>query len=41
MIIGGGDTGADCLGNSHREKPASVTQLELLPAAARHARPRT
>jgi glutamate synthase (NADPH) small chain len=31
VIIGGGDTGADCLGNSHREGPASVTQFELLP----------
>ena len=31
VIIGGGDTGADCLGNSHREAPASVTQFELLP----------
>ena len=31
IIIGGGDTGADCLGNSHREKPASITQFELLP----------
>jgi glutamate synthase (NADPH/NADH) small chain len=31
IIIGGGDTGADCLGNSHREEPASVTQFELLP----------
>jgi glutamate synthase (NADPH/NADH) small chain len=31
VIIGGGDTGADCLGNSHRENPLSVTQLELLP----------
>ena len=31
VIIGGGDTGADCLGNSHREDPASVTQFELLP----------
>src|SRR5918998_937981 len=31
VIIGGGDTGADCLGNSHREKPASITQFELLP----------
>jgi glutamate synthase (NADPH/NADH) small chain len=30
IIIGGGDTGADCLGNSHRELPRSVTQLELL-----------
>jgi glutamate synthase (NADPH/NADH) small chain len=31
VIIGGGDTGADCLGNSHRENPASITQFELLP----------
>jgi glutamate synthase (NADPH) small chain len=31
VIIGGGDTGADCLGTSHRERPLSVTQLELLP----------
>jgi glutamate synthase (NADPH/NADH) small chain len=31
VIIGGGDTGADCLGDSHREDPASVTQFELLP----------
>jgi len=31
IIIGGGDTGADCLGNSHREAPASVTQFELMP----------
>src|ERR671916_111685 len=31
VIIGGGDTGADCLGNSHREKAASITQFELLP----------
>jgi glutamate synthase (NADPH/NADH) small chain len=31
VIIGGGDTGADCLGNSHREQPASITQFELLP----------
>jgi glutamate synthase (NADPH/NADH) small chain len=31
VIIGGGDTGADCLGTSHRQCPASVTQFELLP----------
>jgi len=31
VIIGGGDTGADCLGNSHRENPRSITQFELLP----------
>ena len=31
VIIGGGDTGADCLGTAHRQGAASVTQLELLP----------
>jgi glutamate synthase (NADPH/NADH) small chain len=31
MIIGGGDTGADCLGTAHRQGAKSVTQLELLP----------
>ena len=31
IIIGGGDTGADCLGTAHRQGAASVTQLELMP----------
>jgi glutamate synthase (NADPH) small chain len=31
VIIGGGDTGADCLGTVHRHGAASVTQLEILP----------
>jgi glutamate synthase (NADPH/NADH) small chain len=31
VIIGGGDTGADCLGTVHRQGAASVSQLELLP----------
>jgi glutamate synthase (NADPH/NADH) small chain len=31
VIIGGGDTGADCLGTSHRHKAASVHQFEILP----------
>jgi glutamate synthase (NADPH) small chain len=31
IIIGGGDTGADCLGTSHRQKAASVHQFEILP----------
>ena len=31
VIIGGGDTGADCLGTSHRHKPASVQQFEIMP----------
>ena len=31
IIIGGGDTGADCLGTAHRQGAKSVHQLELLP----------
>ncbi|MFK5635379.1 MULTISPECIES: glutamate synthase subunit beta [unclassified Ornithinimicrobium] len=31
VIIGGGDTGADCLGTAHRQGASSVTQLEILP----------
>jgi len=31
IIIGGGDTGADCLGTAHRQGAASITQLEILP----------
>ena len=31
VIIGGGDTGTDCLGTAHRQGCASVHQLELLP----------
>ena len=31
VIIGGGDTGADCLGTSHRQGAMSVTQLEIMP----------
>src|SRR6476660_3351893 len=31
VIIGGGDTGADCLGTAHRQGAASVAQFELLP----------
>jgi glutamate synthase (NADPH/NADH) small chain len=31
VIIGGGDTGADCLGTSHRQGARSITQFELLP----------
>jgi len=33
VIIGGGDTGADCLGTAHRQGARSVHQLELLPRA--------
>jgi glutamate synthase (NADPH/NADH) small chain len=31
VIIGGGDTGADCLGTAHRQKAASVQQFEIMP----------
>ncbi len=31
VIIGGGDTGADCLGTSHRHGAKAIVQLELLP----------
>ena len=31
VVLGGGDTGSDCVGTSNRHKAASVTQFELLP----------
>ncbi len=31
LVIGGGDTGADCVGTSNRQGARSVTQLEILP----------
>ncbi len=31
VVIGGGDTGSDCVGTSNRQKAASVTQFEVLP----------
>jgi len=31
VIIGGGDTGADCLGTSHRHKAKSIVQFEIMP----------
>lgn len=38
VVIGGGDTGADCVGTSNRDGAASVTQIELLakPPQERH-----
>jgi glutamate synthase (NADPH/NADH) small chain len=36
VIIGGGDTGSDCLGTSHRQGAASVTQLEIMPTPPEH-----
>ncbi len=39
IILGGGDTGADCLGTAHRQKAASVHQLQIhaMPPEDRHA----
>ena len=31
IVIGGGDTGSDCVGTSNRQGAASVTQLEIMP----------
>ncbi|HVF65031.1 MAG TPA: glutamate synthase subunit beta [Casimicrobiaceae bacterium] len=31
VVIGGGDTGSDCVGTSNRQRAASITQFELLP----------
>ena len=36
VVIGGGDTGSDCVGTSHRQGAASVTQLERLPRPPEH-----
>src|SRR6202046_4616898 len=41
VIIGGGDTGADCLGTSHRQKAASVKQLEIMPMPPEDRAPST
>jgi len=36
VVIGGGDTGSDCVGTSNRHGAASVTQFELLPQPPEH-----
>jgi glutamate synthase (NADPH/NADH) small chain len=41
VIIGGGDTGADCLGTCHRQKPLSVHQFEILPKPPEERSPLT
>ena len=41
VIIGGGDTGADCLGTSHRQKAASVHQFEIMPMPPNDRAPQT
>jgi len=41
VIIGGGDTGADCLGTAHRQGARSVHQFELLPMPPNQRAPHT
>ena len=41
VIIGGGDTGADCLGTTHRQKPFSVHQIEIMPEPPAERSPST
>ncbi|HEY4029892.1 MAG TPA: glutamate synthase subunit beta [Caulobacteraceae bacterium] len=36
IVIGGGDTGSDCIGTSNRQGAASVTQLEIMPQPPEH-----
>jgi glutamate synthase (NADPH/NADH) small chain len=36
LVIGGGDTGSDCIGTSNRHHARSVTQLEILPLPPQH-----
>ena len=36
LIIGGGDTGADCLGTAHRQGADSVTSFEIMPKPPEH-----
>jgi glutamate synthase (NADPH) small chain len=39
VILGGGDTGSDCVGTSHRQGARSVTSIELLPQPPRGRHP--
>lgn len=41
VIIGGGDTGADCLGTSHRQRAKSVKQFEIMPEPPTERAPHT
>ena len=41
VVIGGGDTGADCLGTAHRQRAAAVHQLSLYPEPPRERSPLT
>jgi len=39
IVVGGGDTGNDCVGTAMRQKCASVTQLEMMPAPPQERTP--
>ncbi|MBF0400534.1 MAG: glutamate synthase subunit beta [Magnetococcales bacterium] len=41
VVVGGGDTGADCVGTSVRQRAKSVTQIELLPKPPKDRSPET
>ena len=41
LVIGGGDTGADCIGTSHRQGAVSVTQIEIMPKPPVGSNPNT
>ena len=41
VILGGGDTGADCLGTSHRQRALSIHQIEILPMPPAERAPQT
>ncbi len=36
IVIGGGDTGSDCIGTANRQRAASITQLEIMPKPPEH-----
>ena len=36
LVIGGGDTGSDCIGTAHRQGARSVTQIEIMPRPGLH-----
>lgn len=36
VVIGGGDTGSDCVGNANRQGASSITQIEILPEPPAH-----
>lgn len=41
LVIGGGDTGSDCVGTSHRQGAKSVTQIEIMPMPPEGENPAT